>query len=177
MRVFHALLAVSFAGAWLTAEADGWRLAHVTLGYTVAALENMALWHERDISHSSVERMMLPDCSVTLHFMLREMTEVVKGLGVYPENMARNLNVYGGVVFSQRVLLALVESGMSREDAYRVVQRNAHSAWNTEGGDFRANLEADAEVSARLSAAQLADCFSTDLHQANLDVIWRRLGI
>ncbi|MFM7436659.1 MAG: adenylosuccinate lyase, partial [Vulcanococcus sp.] len=71
----------------------------------------------------------------------------------------------------------LVESGISREDAYRIVQRNAHSAWNTEGGDFRANLEADAEVSARLSSAQLADCFSTDLHQANLDVIWRRLGI
>ncbi|MFM8673531.1 MAG: adenylosuccinate lyase [Vulcanococcus sp.] len=152
-------------------------LARVLRSYTVAALENVALWHERDISHSSVERMMLPDCSVTLHFMLREMSEVVKGLGVYPENMARNLNVYGGVVFSQRVLLALVESGLSREDAYRLVQRNAHSAWNTDGGDFRANLEADAEVSARLSSAQLADCFSTDLHQANLDVIWRRLGI
>ncbi|MFM8975538.1 MAG: adenylosuccinate lyase [Vulcanococcus sp.] len=152
-------------------------LARVLRSYVVAALENCALWHERDISHSSVERMMLPDCSVTLHFMLREMTEVVKGLGVYPDNMARNMNVYGGVVFSQRVLLALVESGISREDAYRIVQRNAHSAWNTEGGDFRANLEADAEVSARLSSAQLADCFSTDLHQANLDVIWRRLGI
>jgi len=152
-------------------------LARVLRSYVVAALENCALWHERDISHSSVERMMLPDCSVTLHFMLREMTEVVKGLGVYPDNMARNMNVYGGVVFSQRVLLALVESGISREDAYRIVQRNAHSAWNTDGGDFRANLEADAEVSARLSSAQLADCFSTDLHQANLDVIWRRLGI
>jgi len=152
-------------------------LARVLRSYSVAALENCALWHERDISHSSVERMMLPDCSVTLHLMLREMTEVVKGLGVYPDNMARNMNVYGGVVFSQRVLLALVESGISREDAYRIVQRNAHSAWNTDGGDFRANLEADAEVSARLSSAQLADCFSTDLHQANLDVIWRRLGI
>ena len=108
----------------------------------VAALENVALWHERDISHSSTERMMLPDCSVTLHFMLREMTSVVKGLGVYPDNMRRNMNVYGGVVFSQRVLLALVGTGMSREEAYRVVQRNAHTAWNTEGGNFRANLEA-----------------------------------
>ncbi len=152
-------------------------LARVLRGYTIAALENMALWHERDISHSSVERMMLPDCSVTLHFMLREMTEVVKGLGVYPQNMARNLNVYGGVVFSQRVLLALVESGMSREEAYRVVQRNAHTAWNREGGDFRANLEADPEVGARLSPAQLEACFATDLHQAQLEVIWRRLGI
>jgi adenylosuccinate lyase len=152
-------------------------LARVLRSYTVAALENMALWHERDISHSSVERMMLPDCSVTLHFMLREMGEVVKGLGVYPENMARNLNVYGGVVFSQRVLLALVESGLSREDAYRLVQRNAHSAWNKGGGDFRANLAADPEVSGRLSSEQLAECFATALHQANLGVIWQRLGI
>jgi adenylosuccinate lyase len=152
-------------------------LARVLRGYTVPALENVALWHERDISHSSVERMMLPDCSVTLHFMLREMTEVVKGLGVYPANMARNLNVYGGVVFSQRVLLALVEAGLSREEAYRIVQRNAHAAWNTDGGDFRANLEADPEVTGRLSGAQLEDCFATDLHRANLEVIWQRLGI
>jgi adenylosuccinate lyase len=152
-------------------------LARVLRSYTVAALENCALWHERDISHSSVERMMLPDCSVTLHFMLREMSEVVKGLGVYPENMARNMNVYGGVVFSQRVLLALVESGLAREEAYRIVQRHAHTAWNSEGGDFRANLEADADVTSRLSEEQLADCFSTELHQANLKVIWERLGI
>ncbi len=152
-------------------------LARVLRSYTVAALENVALWHERDISHSSVERMMLPDCSVTLHFMLREMTEVVKGLGVYPENMTRNLNVYGGVVFSQRVLLALVAAGINREEAYRIVQRHAHSAWNREGGDFRANLEADPEVSSLLPAAQLAECFATDLHRANLDVIWQRLEI
>ena len=152
-------------------------LARVLRSYTVAALENCALWHERDISHSSVERMMLPDCSVTLHFMLREMSEVVKGLGVYPENMARNMNLYGGVVFSQRVLLALVESGLAREEAYRIVQRHAHTAWNSEGGDFRANLEADADVTSRLSSEQLAECFSTELHQANLKVIWERLGI
>jgi adenylosuccinate lyase len=152
-------------------------LARVLRSYTVAALENCALWHERDISHSSVERMMLPDCSVTLHFMLREMSEVVKGLGVYPENMARNMNVYGGVVFSQRVLLALVESGLAREEAYRIVQRHAHTAWNTEGGDFRANLAADADVTSRLSGEQLAECFASELHQANLKVIWERLGI
>ena len=152
-------------------------LARVLRSYTVAALENCALWHERDISHSSVERMMLPDCSATLHFMLREMTQVVQGLGVYPENMDRNLNLYGGVVFSQRVLLALVESGLSREEAYRIVQRHAHSAWNQVGGDFRANLESDAEVTGRLSPAQLAACFATDLHQTQLEVIWQRLGI
>ena len=152
-------------------------LARVLRSYTVAALENVALWHERDISHSSVERMMLPDCSATLHFMLREMSEVVNGLGVYPENMSRNMNLYGGVVFSQRVLLALVESGLSREEAYRIVQRHAHRAWNTEGGNFHAALEADGEVTGRLTPQQLADCFCTDLHQANLDVIWERLGI
>jgi adenylosuccinate lyase len=91
--------------------------------------------------------------------------------------MRRNMNLYGGVVFSQRVLLALVESGLSREEAYRIVQRHAHRAWNTEGGNFRAALEADPEVTGRLTAEQLEDCFSTDLHQANLDVIWERLGI
>jgi len=152
-------------------------LARVLRSYTVAALENCSLWHERDISHSSVERMMLPDCSVTLHFMLREMTEVVRGLGVYPNNMARNMNVYGGVVFSQRVLLALVESGLNREQAYRIVQRHAHAAWNQEGGNFRANLEADAEVTDRLSAQQIEACFSCELHQSQLAVIWQRLGI
>jgi adenylosuccinate lyase len=87
------------------------------------------------------------------------------------------MNVYGGVVFSQRVLLALVESGINREEAYRIVQRNAHTAWNTEGGNFRANLEADADVTGHLSPEQLADCFSTALHQENLGVIWERLGI
>jgi len=152
-------------------------LARVLRSYTVAALENCSLWHERDISHSSVERMMLPDCSVTLHFMLREMTEVVCGLGVYPDNMARNMNVYGGVVFSQRVLLALVESGLNREQAYRIVQRHAHAAWNQEGGNFRANLEADTEVTDRLSPQQLESCFSCGLHQSQLAVIWQRLGI
>ncbi|MFN9243320.1 MAG: adenylosuccinate lyase [Cyanobacteriota bacterium] len=152
-------------------------LARVLRGYAVPALENMALWHERDISHSSVERMMLPDCSVTLHFMLREMTEVVRGLGVYPDNMSRNMNVYGGVVFSQRVLLALVAAGLSREEAYALVQRHAHEAWNREGGDFRANLAADPEVTSRLNPEELETCFATDLHRAQLEVIYGRLGI
>ena len=152
-------------------------LARVLRGYTIAALENVSLWHERDISHSSNERMMLPDVSMTLHFMLREMTAVVEGLGVYPDNMRRNMNLYGGVVFSQRVLLALVANGIPREDAYRIVQRNAHTAWNVEGGNFRSNLEADPDVTSRLSDQDIAACFSTELHQANLGVIWERLGI
>jgi adenylosuccinate lyase len=91
--------------------------------------------------------------------------------------MRRNMNVYGGVVFSQRVLLALVSTGMSREEAYRIVQRNAHTAWNTEGGNFRANLENDGDVNAHLSPDALDACFSTDVHQENLDVIWQRLRI
>ncbi len=152
-------------------------LSRVLRGYVIAALENVALWHERDISHSSNERMMLPDCSITLHFMLREMTQIIQGLGVYPDNMKRNMNIYGGVVFSQRVLLALVESGLTREDAYKLVQRNAHSAWNQESGNFRANLEADSEVSKHLQASELEECFNTDIHQKNLAVIWERLGL
>ncbi|AZB71509.1 adenylosuccinate lyase [Synechococcus elongatus] len=152
-------------------------LARVVRGYAVAALENVALWHERDISHSSVERMMLPDCSATLHFMLVEMTELVKTLQVYPENMTRNLNRYGGVVFSQRVLLALVDKGLSREEAYRIVQSNAHSAWNREGGDFRALIEADPTVQAHLSAAEIEDCFAAQHHLRHLDDVYQRLNI
>ncbi|WP_320673963.1 adenylosuccinate lyase [Prochlorococcus sp. MIT 1341] len=152
-------------------------LSRVLRGYVIAAIENVALWHERDISHSSTERMMLPDCSTTLHFMLREMTQIMQGLGIYPENMKRNMNIYGGVVFSQRVLLALVECGMSREKAYQIVQRNAHSAWNKEEGNFRKNLESDNEVLSVLKADHLANCFNTDSYESNLDVIWERLGL
>jgi len=152
-------------------------LSRVLRSYVVAALENVALWHERDISHSSNERLMLPDTSITLHFMITEMTQIIKGLGVYPSNMLSNLNIYGGVVFSQRVLLALVENGMSREDSYRLVQKNAHSAWNQPTGNFRKNLENDPEVMNNLTPEKLSDCFSTELHQSNLEVIWDRLGI
>lgn len=152
-------------------------LSRVLRGYVIAALENVALWHERDISHSSNERMMLPDCSTTLHFMLREMTQIVKGLGIYPENMKNNMNIYGGVVFSQKVLLALVDSGMSREEAYKVVQRNAHSAWNNRSGNFRKNLELDKDVSSKLNSKQLASCFETDSYESNLNIIWERLGL
>ena len=105
------------------------------------------------------------------------MTEVIKGLGVYPQNMIRNMNIYGGVVFSQRVLLTLVDSGLSREDAYQIVQRNAHAAWNTEGGNFRQNIEKDVEVKSRLSSEQIDNCFRTELHQKNLQEVWARLGI
>ena len=152
-------------------------LARVLRGHAVTALENVALWHERDISHSSAERIVLPDSSLTLHFMLREMTDVVNGLCVYPRNMCSNMNVHGGVVFSQQVLLALVAAGLSREEAYRLVQHHAHNAWNREGGNFRASLDADPAVTSHLDAEQLAACFSAERHQANLNVVWERLGL
>ncbi|HEY9609692.1 adenylosuccinate lyase, partial [Allocoleopsis sp.] len=111
-------------------------MARIVRSHAVAALENVALWHERDISHSSVERVILPDVCILTHFMLVEITDLVKKLLVYPENMKRNMNLYGGVVFSQRVLLTLVEKGMTREEAYRIVQFCAHEAWNKPEGNF-----------------------------------------
>jgi adenylosuccinate lyase len=152
-------------------------LARLIRGYAMTGLENVALWHERDISHSSAERVMLPDASILMHFMLVEMTELVKNLHVYPENMLRNMNLYGGVIFSQKVLLALVEKGMSREDAYAIVQGNAHQAWNTEGGNFQALVAQDPQVQQHLSAAELAECFNPQQHLQGLEVIYRRLGI
>ena len=109
--------------------------------------------------------------------MLRETSEVINELGIYSKNMLKNMNNYGGVVFSQRVLLALVENGINREEAYRLVQKHAHAAWNTEDGDFRANLNSDKSITEILSLEQLDSCFSTETHQSNLDVIWERLKI
>lgn len=152
-------------------------LARLLRGYALAALENVPLWHERDISHSSAERVLLPDCSITLHFMLREMTDVVAGLVAYPETMLRNMTIYGGVIFSQQVMLALVDAGLSREEAYALVQHHAHKAWNQPGGDFQASLAADSRVKAHLNGEALAACFSPQQHQANLDQVWQRLGL
>ncbi len=152
-------------------------LARLIRGYAMTALENVALWHERDISHSSAERVMLPDALILLHFMLVETTDLVKNLLVYPDNMQRNMNLYGGVIFSQRVLLTLVEKGMSREDAYAVVQGNAHQAWNQEGGDFRSLISQDGKVQQFLSSEEIAECFNPQHHLQNLTVIYQRLGI
>ncbi len=152
-------------------------LARILRGNAVAALENVALWHERDISHSSVERVILPDSCILVHFMLAETAELVKSLQVYPENMARNLNVYGGAIFSQRVLLALVEKGIGREEAYRLVQRSAHAAWNQPEGNFQALIGQDPEITAQLTKAELDACFDPQHHLRNLDTIYQRLGI
>ena len=152
-------------------------MARILRGHAVAALENVALWHERDISHSSVERVMLPDTCILTHFMLVEIADLVKHLLVYPENMKRNLNLYGGVVFSQRVLLALVDKGMSREDAYQVVQSCAHEAWNRPGGNFETLIRQDPRVSDYLSPDEIAACFDPQHHLKHLDEIYQRLGI
>jgi adenylosuccinate lyase len=152
-------------------------LARIVRGHAVAALENVALWHERDISHSSVERVMFPDCCILTHFMLVEITDLVKNLLVYPENMQRNMNVYGGVVFSQRVLLSLVDKGMSREDAYAIVQSCAHSAWNKPGGDFHALIAQDPKVTAVLSPDEIEQCFDPTAHLKHMDTIYQRLNI
>ncbi|NJK54456.1 MAG: adenylosuccinate lyase [Pleurocapsa sp. SU_5_0] len=152
-------------------------MARIVRGNAVAALENVALWHERDISHSSVERVILPDSCILTHFMLKEITGLVKNLLVYPENMKRNMNVYGGVIFSQRVMLTLVEKGMNREEAYRVVQGCAHEAWNKSDGDFRKLISQDETVTKTLSSKEIDACFDPNHHLKNLDEIYQRLGI
>ena len=152
-------------------------MARILRGNAMAALENVALWHERDISHSSVERVVMPDSCILTHFMLVETTGLVKNLLVYPENMARNMNVYGGVVFSQRVLLSLVGKGVSREEAYAIVQSNAHTAWNTEDGNFRQLISNDERVKAHLSPEEIEDCFDPNHHLRNLDEVYQRLCI
>lgn len=149
-------------------------LARVIRGNAQAALENVALWNERDISHSSVERVIVPDSCIALDYILHKMISVTSGLVVYPENMQRNLDLTGGLVFSSRVLLELVEKGVSREEAYRLVQRNAMAAWRGEG-EFRDLLAADKNVAALLTAEELADCFGTGYYLRNTDQIFERV--
>jgi adenylosuccinate lyase len=149
-------------------------LARMVRAYVVPALENVTLWHERDISHSSVERMIGPDATVTLDFALSRLAGIVDKLIVYPENMQKNLDRLGGLVHSQRVLLALTQKGVDREDAYRLVQRNAMKAWAGEG-DFLALLKADKDVRKHLSEIELVDKFDLKFHFAHVDTIFRRV--
>src|SRR6266550_4758994 len=151
-------------------------LARVVRGYAQTALENQALWHERDISHSSAERIIFPDACILLDYMLRLMAENLEGLTIDRERMRANLYRSGGVVFSQRVLLALVQKGMSRQDAYRVVQRAALSALDG-GQDFKAIVGQSPEVGERLTAAELAELFDPAFYLRHLDVTFDRLGI
>ena len=149
-------------------------LARLVRGMVTPALENVALWHERDISHSSVERMIGPDATVTLDFALARLTGVIDKLIVYPENMQKNLDRLGGLIHSQRVLLALTQKGASREDAYKYVQRNAMPVWRGEG-DFLTLLKADKEVSAKLSDTELEELFDLGYHLKHVDTIFKRV--
>ena len=152
-------------------------MARLVRSHAGAALENVALWHERDISHSSVERVILPDACTLTHFMLVEITDLVKNLLVYPENMERNLNSYGGVVFSQKVLLALIDKGSSREEAYAIVQENAHAAWNKPEGNFHDLISKDSRVTQKLSPAEIEVSFDPQQHLLHLEEVYQRLGI
>ncbi|TCJ37149.1 adenylosuccinate lyase [Parafrankia sp. BMG5.11] len=151
-------------------------LARMVRSAVVPALENVALWHERDISHSSVERFIGPDATITLDFALARLTGVIDKLLVYPERMQKNLDRMGGLVHSQRVLLALTQAGVSREDAYRLVQRNAMKVWESDGAlSLLDLLKADPEVTAALSPAEIEDKFDLDYHFAQVDTIFDRV--
>ncbi|MGV6871260.1 adenylosuccinate lyase [Pseudochelatococcus sp. B33] len=149
-------------------------LARMVRAYALPALENVALWHERDISHSSVERMIGPDATVTLDFALARLANVIDKLVVYPENMRANLDKLGGLVHSQRVLLALTQKGVSREDAYRFVQRNAMPVWRGEG-DFLSLLKNDKDVRAALTEAEIEENFDLGYHLKHVDTIFERV--
>ena len=149
-------------------------LARLVRSMAAPAMENVALWHERDISHSSVERNIGPDATVTLDFALNRLAGVIDKLLVYPANMLRNLNQFKGLIHSQRVLLALTQKGVSREDSYRIVQRNAMKVWE-QGADFLAELKADPEVRAALSEAEIEDKFDLAYHTKHVDTIFARV--
>ena len=149
-------------------------LARMVRAYVTPALENVVLWHERDISHSSAERMIGPDATVTLDFLLARLTGLIDKLVVYPENMAKNLNRLGGLVHSQRILIALTQKGLSREDAYRTVQQHAMKAWRGEG-DFQAMLAADPTVRKHLTEAELKANFDLGYHFKHVDTIFNRV--
>jgi adenylosuccinate lyase len=152
-------------------------LARLLRSYALSALENVPLWHERDISHSAVERVIIPDSCIIAHYMLVEITDLVQNLLVYPQNMERNLFVYGGVIFSQQVLLALVHKGLTREAAYSIVQSCAHQAWNQPEGNFRALISQDRQVRELLTPEELDRCFDPRQHTKHLELIYQRLGI
>jgi adenylosuccinate lyase len=149
-------------------------LARMVRAYVTPALENVALWHERDISHSSVERMIGPDATATLDFALARLAGIIDKLVVYPDRMKQNLDRLGGLVHSQRVMIALTQKGVAREDAYRLVQRNAMKVWNGDG-DFLSLLKADRDVRAKLSDAEIAANFDLGYHLKHVDTIFARV--
>jgi adenylosuccinate lyase len=151
-------------------------LARMVRSAVVPAMENVALWHERDISHSSVERFIGPDACITLDFALARLTGVIDKLLVYPDRMQKNLDRMGGLVHSQRVLLALTQAGLSREDSYALVQRNAMKVWDSDGKlSLLDLLKADSDVTAKLTDAQLEELFDLGYHLKRVDQIFERV--
>lgn len=151
-------------------------MARVIRGYMLTAYENVPLWHERDISHSSAERIILPDATIALNYMLNRFANIVKNLTVFPENMKRNMDRTLGLIYSQRVLLALIDTGMTREEAYDLVQPKAMEAWETQV-PFRSLIEADEAITSRLTKEQIDDCFDYHYHLKHVDTIFERLGL
>lgn len=151
-------------------------LARVIRGYMMTAYENVPLWHERDISHSSAERIILPDATIALNYMLNRFGNIVKNLTVFPENMKRNMDRTLGLIYSQRVLLALIDSGLTREEAYDTVQPKAMEAWEKQV-PFRELIEAEEKITSRLTPAQIEDCFDYNYHLKHVDMIFERLGL
>ena len=151
-------------------------LARVVKSNAAAALDNIPLWHERDISHSSVERIIFPDTTILIDYMLNRFNKLIDGLVVHKENMLKNTFLYGGIVFSQRVLLALTGKGLSRENAYTLVQRNALDAFNNHG-DFKKNLLSDREVTNILSNSEIENCFDSEYYLRNISKIYERFGL
>jgi adenylosuccinate lyase len=151
-------------------------LARVIRGYMMTAYENVPLWHERDISHSSAERIIIPDATIALNYMLNRFGNIVKNLTVFPENMKRNMDRTLGLIYSQRVLLALIDKGFSREEAYDTVQPKAMEAWEKQV-PFRQLIEADTTITSQLSAEEIADCFDYKYHLQHVDTIFERLGL
>ncbi len=151
-------------------------LARLLRGYAISSLENIALWHERDISHSSTERVILPDACLLIDYALSLLIPVMKNLNVYPENMRRNLELTRGLVFSQKVLLGLIDTGLSREEAYKIVQVNATKVWQ-EGEDFLTLLKNDNRVNERLDASKIDSLFDYDFYIKHVDTIFQRLGL
>ena len=145
-------------------------------GYAVTSLEDVALWHERDISHSSAERIILPDGCLLLDYTLSIFTQIISGLNVYPKNMKKDLEMTHGLVFSQRVMLALIDKGISRQQAYKFVQKNAMESWRT-GKKFLSLLEADTELMQLISKEELEAIFDYNFYMAHVDTIFKRLGL
>ena len=152
-------------------------LARILRANSIAAMENIPLWHERDISHSSVERIIIPDSTILLDYMLARFTKIVAGLVVYPENMRRNMDRFGGVIFSQAVMLRLVDKGITREEAYALVQSNAMKAWNKDDGNFKQNLMSDEGVKKHLTQQEIEECFKAENYLGNLDKVFARVGV